>query len=167
MLWLIGMMGSGKSTVGARVAERLGIEFLDLDTCVAMEAGIPIGEIFIDGGEARFREIESATLAAIAEGSSKVVATGGGVVLDDRNVERMRSTGTVVWLIADPSLLADRIGNDAERPLLGSGDNAERLSAILKMRSHRYSAAAHWSVDTTDHDADAVAEEVIRRWQRS
>lgn len=167
MLWLIGMMGSGKSMVGPRVADRLGLPFIDLDDRVVDTAGIPIGEIFIGGGEARFREIESAALIEVADGAPAVVATGGGVVLDDRNVARMRATGTVVWLTADPSTMAGRIGGDLGRPLLDSGDPAERLAEILELRRDRYSTAAHWLVDTEGRDPDDVVEEVIRRWHGS
>lgn len=167
MLWLIGMMGSGKSTVGLHVAEVLELPFVDLDDRVTAAAGAPIDEFFVTKGEGRFREIESATLAEVADGEPAVVATGGGVVMEERNVTRMRATGTVVWLTGEPSTLADRIGDAPGRPLLDAADRAERLADLLDQRLDRYSAAAHRRVATDGRSPTDVAEEVIRLWRDS
>jgi shikimate kinase len=163
-LWLVGMMGAGKSTVGPLVAERLGRPFVDLDEVIAASAGRPIPELFAAEGEGGFRRREAAALAAVA-GSEAVVACGGGIVVDPANVERLRETGLVAWLAAPAAVLAARVRDGAGRPLAGEGGRevAERLAA----RESAYAAAAHWRVETTGRAPEEVAEEVVRRWSES
>jgi shikimate kinase len=118
-LLLIGMMGAGKSTVGALVARRLGWSFIDTDEEVEHSTGQAVSELFASGGEALFRSEESRTLvAALTESSAVVVSVGGGAVLDPSNRAILCRSGLVVWLRARLETLAERVGDGAGRPLL-------------------------------------------------
>lgn len=163
-LWLIGMMGVGKSTVGPLVAARLGRPFIDLDEVIAAEAGRSIPAVFAAEGEAGFRRREAAVLAATAE-SEAVVACGGGIVVDPANVVRLRRSGLVAWLAAPAAVLAGRVKDGAGRPLAGKGGG--ELAARLAEREPAYAAAAHCRVETAGRTAEEVAEEVVRLWNSS
>lgn len=162
MLWLVGMMGSGKSTVGSRVADRLGLDFVDTDELVASVTDSSITDLWKKGGEDTFRRLESQMIDSAASGERVVVATGGGVVLDDHNVEAMRNSGLVVWLHASPETLAGRVGRDSTRPLLASSnDPVQALRDLLEDREHRYSEAAHAVISTENRPVDEVVREVL------
>lgn len=162
-LWLVGMMGSGKTTVGKQVARARGVPFVDVDLLVERRAGQPVGEIFRGGGEDAFRRMESAEMERLAEQATgiegRVIATGGGGILDARSVGLMRGTGAVVWLDASPASLAGRVGH--ERPLLAGTELVDRLSEILDHRRRLYEAAAHFRIDA-DRPAGSVSAEVAR-----
>jgi shikimate kinase len=163
-LWLVGMMGAGKSTVGPLVAERLGRPFVDLDAVVAAAAGRSIPEVFAFEGEAGFRRREAAALAEWA-GSEAVVACGGGVVIDPANVALLRRSGMVAWLTAPAAVLTGRIAGGGGRPL--AGESGADLASRLASREAAYGAAAHCRVDTAGRAPDEIAEEVVRRWSES
>ena len=157
-VWLIGMMGSGKSTVGRLVAEHLGRPFYDTDATVEATAGMTIMEIFERFGEDGFRERERTAVAEIAEDAAGVVATGGGVILDPVNVESMRNAGTVVLLSVEPDVLIARIADDEDRPLLLDG--IERaIRSLDRARSDLYRASSDAVVDAS-HSIEIVTEEV-------
>ncbi len=164
-VWLIGMMGSGKSTAGRRVAESSNSPFLDIDHLVEERAGKSVTEIFRQDGEDAFRRLESAEIRRLAAetaeyGEGTVVSTGGGAVLDKGSVEAMRRTGVVLWLDAPASSLAVRVGR--ERPLLaGAGTSASRLGVILDRRRPLYEQAAHYRIDA-DRPARAVVADAAR-----
>lgn len=168
MLWLVGMMGSGKSTVGAKVASRLGLDFVDTDQLVAAVTESTIPELWSSRGEESFRHLETQMIASAAAGEPMVVATGGGVVLERSNIEAMRRSGLVVWLKASPEVLAKRIGHDSTRPLLASShDPVAALRALLAQREDRYGQAAHAVVDTDDRGVDEIVESVLGLWNES
>ncbi len=140
-LYLIGMMGSGKSTVGRPLAEALGYRFLDADTSLEQVAGKPIPELFASEGEAGFRTLEAAVLNQIAAWHSLVVATGGGVVTRPENWGQLRQ-GVVIWLDAPDALLLERLGADpTPRPLLACPNPAARLAELLQERRPLYAQA--------------------------
>lgn len=157
-LWLVGMMGSGKTTVGPLVAGRCELDFVDLDAEIERTRHKAIGELFASG---EFREAESAALRSVA-GSGAVVACGGGVVLDGGNRRLMRDSGCVIWLQVSPAVLADRIGSGAGRPLLGD-DPAADLVRIDAERVAAYEKSAHLRVDATG-DPEDVAARVVESW---
>jgi shikimate kinase len=164
-LWLIGMMGAGKSTVGRLVAERCDARFTDSDDAVVAHAGWSIPELWERSGERAFRDMEAAAVERLAEASEPlVIATGGGVVLRPENVSAMRRSGRVVWLAADPSTLAARVGDGADRPLLAGSPAARRLADLLAERADAYAAAADVVISTDDRDARDVADEVEAAW---
>ncbi len=130
-LFLVGMMGSGKSTVGRLCAAALDRPFVDLDAEVERLGGRSIADLFAAEGEDGFRRRESEALAGVAaSGVPSVVACGGGVVLDAPNRGRLRSAGVVVWLDAPPPALAARLGRGEGRPLLGAAPGGVELSLI-------------------------------------
>lgn len=166
-LWLVGMMGAGKSSVGRRAAARLEVPFTDTDRLVAARFGMPVAEIFAAAGEEAFREAEHDAVveASTAEG---IIATGGGVVLSDANVALMRESGTVVWLDAEPATLASRVGTGRSRPLLaGDASPERRLAEILADRRPRYEDAAHVRIVVDGRPGADIVEEVVAAWATS
>lgn len=162
-IWLIGMMGAGKSTIAPLVAARLGREWVDTDRLVEERSGRDVVDLFGEG-EGVFRRVEADVVRSVLE-QPIVVACGGGVVLDDDLTTSMRAGGFVVWLDAPPEVLLARTGADAERPLLSSGPESA-LRRIFDERRSRYEAAAHAVVPATQTPSE-MADKVIEAWSRS
>lgn len=140
-LYLVGMMGAGKSAVGRPLAQALGYRFLDADTALEETAGRSIPDIFAEAGEEGFRVVESAVLNELARWHSLVVATGGGVVTRPENWGHLRQ-GVVIWLDAPETLLLERLQSDpTPRPLLADPDPAGRLQELLAVRRPLYAQA--------------------------
>jgi len=159
-VYLIGMMGSGKSAVGRPLAEALGYRFLDADTSLEQVAGRSISELFASEGEAGFRTLEAAVLNQIAAWHSLVVATGGGVVTRPENWGQLHQ-GIVVWLDAAGALLMERLRADpTPRPLLACVDPAARLAGLLQERRPLY-AQADLAILQDGRPPEAVAQQVI------
>ena len=163
-VFLVGMMGSGKSTVGPLLAARLGRPFLDSDRCVEEAAGRSIAEIFAAEGEEHFRRLERETIEAHAKDGA-VMALGGGAIAQPGAPERLAALGRVVYLRARVESLLGRVGGARSRPLL-AGLDAEgrraRLDEILAEREPAY-ATAGVVVDTDDRSPQDVADELVRR----
>ncbi len=147
-LWLIGMMGSGKSQVAAELAARRNVKFLDSDDMVEEMAGMKVEQIFETEGEASFRRRESEAVLAAATETEAVVATGGGVVTVATNVSIMKQSGTVVWLKATVETLADRLEEVTDRPLLAGTDKRTALANLLEERFEAYAGAADFTIET-------------------
>jgi len=159
-LYLVGMMGSGKSTAGRHLAQQLGYRFLDADTSVEQVAGRPIPEIFATDGEAEFRRLEAAVLNQIASWHSLVVATGGGVVTQPQNWGQLHQ-GVVIWLDAPEALLLQRLSADpTPRPLMEAPDPAARLAELLEQRRPLY-AQADLHIEQDGRPADQVAAQIL------
>ena len=140
-LYLVGMMGSGKSTAGRHLAELLGYRFLDADISIEQVAGRSIPELFASEGESGFRALEAAVLNQIASWHSLVVATGGGVVTRPENWGQLHQ-GVVIWLDAPDALLLERLSSDpTPRPLLEAVDPTARLGELLGQRQPLYGQA--------------------------
>jgi shikimate kinase len=155
------MMGSGKSTVGPLLAERLGRPFLDTDAAVEAAAGMSVPQIFAEEGEARFRARERAAIEA-ASGQGAVVALGGGAVAQPGVLELLRQSGTLVYLRAGVETLLARVGRGVGRPLLEAADDpAAALESLLEARRARYESA-DFVVDTDGRSPDEVAVELAR-----
>lgn len=148
-IWLIGLMGSGKTAVGSALADNAGLPFYDLDARVEDGYGRSVSDIFFIEGEEAFRALESDALVEISGQPDGIVATGGGSILVDGNVDTMRDQGTVVLLDVNPETAAERITDSASRPLL-TGDSVEMLSDILGERVVAYRVAADVVVDAND-----------------
>lgn len=156
---LIGFMGAGKSTVGAIVADQLGVPLLDLDRLIEQREDRTIREIFDADGEAAFRELESAALASLVDAERSVIACGGGVVLSDRNRAILAGLGTVVYLIVTAGETIARVGSDPARPLLQRG--ALTASQLLASRESLYAAAADVCIDTVGRTPEQVATMIL------
>jgi shikimate kinase len=160
-LVLIGMMGSGKSTVGRIVAARLGRPLRDSDDDIELSTGRTVREIFETDGEDVFRTLESQVLAdALSSPTPLVIAAAGGVVLREENRVRLRDHACTVWLRAEPQVLAERVEPGDHRPLLAD-DPAGVLRKLSEERRHLYEEAADHVVDIDGLDPDAVAERVL------
>jgi shikimate kinase len=166
-LVLVGLMGAGKSTVGARCAERLDRAFVDTDELVVAMAGVPFDEIWAAEGEQGFRVRERAAVAdASASPVPLVISCGGGAVLDADNRRLLRATGVVVLLDATAEALASRLTCDDSRPLLRGGDRTATLERLRAQRAPAYEAAAHATVDTAGRTVDQVADAVLEEFAR-
>lgn len=160
-LYLVGMMGAGKSAVGRPLAEALGYRFIDADSVIEQTAGRSIPEIFASDGETGFRELETAVLDSIAHWHSLVVATGGGVVTRPRNWGHLQQ-GVVIWLDAPQELLLARLSADpTARPLLALADPAERLGTLLVERRPLYGQADLTVAQQTGESPSQIAHKLL------
>jgi shikimate kinase len=159
-LYLVGMMGAGKSAIGRPLAEALGYRFIDADTALEGVAGRTIPEIFATDGETGFRDLETAVLGQLSAWHSLVVATGGGVVTRTQNWGYLHQ-GVVVWLDAPAERLLARLRKDpGQRPLLNSADPEGRLQALLAQRLPLYEQA-DLRIQQGDEPAQQVAKRVL------
>src|SRR5262245_3626346 len=175
ILFLIGYRGSGKSTVGRIVADRLGWRFLDADAVLEERTGQTIREIFATEDERGFRKREAAILADLCTEREAVIATGGGVVLRENNRNLLKRYGFVAWLGADPPTLLARIQADpttaARRPVLAGGGLAE-IQELLAIREPLYRACADVEVAVATLSPELAADAILAacstfRWPRS
>ncbi|MGD0555656.1 MAG: shikimate kinase [Streptosporangiaceae bacterium] len=155
---LIGPPGSGKSTVGALLARRLGVRFADTDTAVERAAGKPVGDVFVEDGEAPFRELERAAVARCLDDGGGVVALGSGAVLDP-DVRRQISECTVVYLEAGFAAVAKRTGLDRPRVVL-PGNPRGMLRSMLEQRRPVYSELATLTVNVDELSPEEIAMEI-------
>jgi shikimate kinase len=164
-LALVGPRGTGKSTIGGILAEQLGWPFLDADVEMERTAGRSIASIFADEGEPSFRDREERILAELIGRGACVLATGGGVVLRAANRQRLRSFGLVVWLRADPGVLAARLSADprglAGRPALTTAGTLAEIAAVVEARAPLYRAVADLIVDTDGRSPQDLADAVL------
>ena len=165
---LVGLSGSGKTTVARLLARRLGWRFVDTDQVIRRQVGMTVQEIFRVQGEPAFRALESETVADVCRRSRQVIATGGGTVVDDRNRATLLSGNLVVFLESSPEVLAGRLHRNMgrePRPLLESGDLVERLAELGRLRDQQYRAAHH--VVQTDQRTPREVVDVIAELVRA
>ncbi|MEO6846096.1 MAG: shikimate kinase, partial [Chthoniobacterales bacterium] len=137
---LIGFMGSGKSSIGRRLANLTGARFSDTDDLVVEKAELPITEIFAQHGEAHFRELETEVLQELKGTTGLVLATGGGVAMREENQGLLKEIGKIVWLDADPDILFKRVSRNSRRPLLLTENPRQTFDALLAARHSVYEA---------------------------
>jgi shikimate kinase len=158
---LVGMMGVGKSSVGRRLAARLGIPFADADTEIEKAAGMSIADIFARHGEADFRSGEARVIARLLESGPQVLATGGGAFMNVKTRDAIRAKGVSIWLKAEFEVLLRRISKRRnERPLLQTDDPAETLRTLLAEREPIY-AQADLTVHSRDVSHDAIVADIM------
>lgn len=141
-IFLIGPMGSGKTTLGRRIAPRLGYEFIDVDEELEKRCGVEVAVIFEIEGEQGFRERESGLLAEIAANRGQLIATGGGSILNEHNREIIRANGKAVWLKTSVDQQIRRLERDKRRPLLAAPDRRRRLTEMAELRNPIYASLA-------------------------
>ena len=163
---LMGFMGTGKSEVGRRLAQRLGRSFVDTDQLVEDRAGKRVAAIFADEGEAVFRRFEREAVVDAANRKGVVIAVGGGAVLDPENVRQLQDAGILVHLTARPEVVLGRIGDAKSRPLLRE-DPRGTVARLLAERGPAYAAAADVTVATSERTADEVVGEIQSALARS
>jgi shikimate kinase len=160
-IFLVGMMGAGKTTLGKTLAQRLRREFVDTDRLLVQRTGVPVATVFEIEGEDGFRRREAILLAELCTQDRNVVATGGGVVLAEANRRAMRESGTVVYLRARVESLWERTRHDSSRPLLATPNPRERLAELLEQRDPLYREAAHLIVETGSQSAATLVGRVV------
>ena len=170
-IYLVGMMGAGKTTVGRLLARRLKLRFVDSDREIESRCGVKIPLIFEIEGEAGFRARESQVLAELAGQEGVVLGTGGGAVLAEQNRRRLAASGTVVYLRARPEDLYERVRHDRNRPLLAAGDPLGRLRELYAERDPLYRSIADLTVDTGRQGVNALTRQLLfkleERWEAS
>jgi shikimate kinase len=159
---LIGLMGTGKTTVGQYLARRMGRPFVDTDDWIVRRAGRSIAEIFAAEGEAGFRAREAAVIAEVAARDGLVIATGGGAVLLPENRAALRQKGLVIWLDAPPEEVYARTIHSAgtHRPLLAAPDPLRRLQELARERAPLYAATAHHRIWVADKSPAMVVDDI-------
>lgn len=162
---LVGLMGAGKTTVGRRLANRLGVPFVDADAEIEAAAGMTIPEIFAQHGERHFREGERKVIARLLQENGGVLATGGGAFMDPDTRAQIKRDGVSVWLRAEVALLLKRVARRNNRPLLKQGDPAEIMT---RLRDERYPvyAEADITVDSTDVPHEEIVDAIIAALQQ-
>src|SRR3989338_5844831 len=154
---LTGFMGTGKTSVGKRLAKELNLKFIDTDDLIEKEAGICINEIFAKYGEAYFRRLESKVIDEVSSDKNLIIATGGGAVINPTNLLALKKNGILICLTASIDVILSRIGSGDERPLISEGDKKETISNLLKVREPFYKKA-DFIVDTTAKSIKEVKE---------
>jgi shikimate kinase len=159
---LIGLRGSGKTTVGKILARKLDREFIEMDELITRKAGAAIPEFVEKHGWEKFRELETEVTGQVAGSDNIVNASGGGVVTDEKNITKLKESGVMVWLQADIDTLLKRIGEDKKRPpLLAGVSRREEMETISRERKPLYQQAADLTVNTENRTPEEVADQVI------
>ncbi len=160
-IYLVGFMGTGKSSTGRQLAKLLGWNSIDLDELIQLQQQRRIVEIFAQYGEAYFRKIEKKALKQVATQNKFVVACGGGIVLDPANIKLMKKTGVLICLSATSEAILKRVACSDQRPLLNVAKPRERIELLLKMRAPYY-LQADKNIDTTCLSVKQVAAKIAR-----
>jgi len=159
---LVGLMGVGKTTIGRRLAQRLGLAFTDADAAIEEAAGQNISEIFAQHGEAYFRDGERRVIARLLEEGPQVLATGGGAFMDPSTRAKITARGISVWLKADLDVLMRRVGKRSTRPLLKNDNPRHTMERLMSERYPVY-AEADITVESEEGPHDAVVDNIIRK----
>ncbi|KAB2924041.1 MAG: shikimate kinase [Dechloromonas sp.] len=165
-IYLVGLMGAGKTTIGKQLARRLGRQFIDSDHEIVARTGVPIPTIFEIEGEAGFRRREAGTIAELTGVKGVVMATGGGVVLDPENRRRLHDTGWVVYLNVPPVMLYERTRHDRNRPLLQVADPLAQLERLHAERDPLYRQTAHFVVEGSHLVASGIVNLLLREFSQ-
>jgi len=165
-IYLVGLMGAGKTTIGRQLARRLGRRFYDSDHEIVARTGVPIPTIFEIEGEEGFRRRESLAIVELTSGTDIVLATGGGVVLSPENRKRLHDTGWVVYLNVPPVMLFERTRHDRNRPLLRVENPLGKLEELHALRDPLYRETAHLVVDGSHLVASGVVHHLLKEFNR-
>lgn len=160
-IYLIGFMGSGKSTVSRRLNRLMQVKELDMDAEIVRENNMTIKDMFEQFGEQYFRDKETEMLQKIADSSPVIVSCGGGTVLRRENVEIMKKSGVIVLLTASPKTIYLRVRHSRNRPILNGHMNVEYIASLMEKRRAVYEAACDICVPTDDKCPEQIAEEIL------
>ncbi|MHC4454171.1 MAG: shikimate kinase [Planctomycetota bacterium] len=162
---IIGFRGTGKSTVGKLLANRLKMDFIDTDEYIESATGKTIKDIFEEEGEESFRKTEVETIAKLSKMKNKIIAAGGGVVLRDKNVKSLKSNGFLILLEATPEIIHDRIRQDKkttqQRPSLTNKKSFDEIKHLIDKRQPLYENAANYTINTSYVSCEDIVEEII------
>ena len=165
-IYLIGFMGTGKSTIASAFSEMQKMKIVEMDDVISEKAGMSIKSIFSEYGEEYFRNLETKLLKEIVQMENVIVSCGGGVVLRQENISMMKDTGTIVHLSAKPEEILRRVKNDNKRPLLQGSKNVESKESLMKTRNTSYENAADFTIHTDGKSKEVICEEIIKELQR-
>jgi shikimate kinase len=161
---LIGFMGAGKTAVAKLLAEKLNKKLVELDSLIEHKAGKSIADIFQEDGEIAFRQLEIEATKEVAGNKNQVIACGGGIVLNKINIDRLKDEAVVVYLMASPEIIQERVSIDeAIRPLLKKSNKALTIRELLEFRQPFYERAADIKIDTSELDIEATSKLIIAR----
>lgn len=166
-IYLVGLMGAGKTTVGRQLARRLGREFLDSDHEIVARTGVPVSTIFEIEGEEGFRRREAQTIVELTALHGIVLATGGGAVLNPENRRHLHDSGWVVYLNVPPALLYERTRHDRNRPLLRVADPLAKLEELYAVRDPLYRETAHFTVEGGRLVASGIVQLLLREYEQT
>ena len=162
-IFLIGFMGCGKSTVASKLQKRYGMEVVEMDQLLSERQGMSIPDIFETYGETYFRDLESALVAEIRKMENQVVSCGGGVVLREQNVAKMKENGQIVLLTANPETILERVKDDENRPVLKGKKTVEGITELMEARREKYEAAADIVIHTDKKPVSEICEELKQK----
>ena len=164
-LVLTGFMGTGKTSLGKILAEKLGYAFVDIDQKIEQDTGLTIPQIFEQYGEKYFRELEKKVVAEISQRQGLVIATGGGTVANEENLQLLKNSGMIVCLTTEPEEIFRRTERRGERPVLDGGE--DRLQTIKKLLAQRqkFYAQADYTIDTTDWSPLQIMNEICKKFR--
>jgi shikimate kinase len=162
-IFLIGFMGTGKSTIACELKKMLDLELVDMDQMIVEKQGMPIAKIFEEYGEDYFRNVETNTLIELQKSTGLLVSCGGGVVVRDENANHMRKSGRVVLLTALPETILKRVKDSNARPILNGNMNVEFIRGLLEKREAKYAAAADITIATDGKTVTQVCDEIITK----
>lgn len=162
-VYLIGFMGTGKSTVARMLHKLYQFQVLEMDETIARNQGMPISQIFQEYGEEYFRDLETELLKSLQNTEGMVISCGGGVVLRKENVENMKKNGTIVLLTATPENVLKRVKHDEKRPMLQGKKNVNAITELMEQRKTRYQDAADIVIATDGKSSKAIATEICRK----
>lgn len=160
-IFLIGYMGTGKSTVADFLSKHYDMKLLEMDEMIEEQEGMTISDIFSQYGEDYFRNVETKLLMQIQSLDNRVVSCGGGVVLRTQNVEEMRKSGHIVLLSAKPETILERVKNDESRPLLQGNKNIEFIGDMMEKRRNKYESAADLIIHTDEKQVADICNEIL------
>ena len=160
-IFLIGFMGSGKSTVAMYLSKQYGMEILEMDRMIVEQEGMSIDQIFDTYGEVYFRDLESKLLRDIVPNGNQVISCGGGVVLRTENVDVMKKEGKIVLLHARPETILERVKNEHQRPLLEGNQNLAFIRNMMAQRCAHYEHAADFMIETDGRSVEEICTEIM------
>lgn len=161
---LLGLMGSGKSTVCAKISKKYKLNFLDFDDFIEREQEMSVADIFSQYGEKYFRELESELILKISNFENYVISTGGGIVENFENIEKLRKTGILFYLEATPETLYSRIKDDNTRPLLFCDNPLLKMQELYEKRCKKY-ALADFKIDVNEKTPEEIAKEIYEKFK--
>ena len=165
-IYLIGFMGTGKTTVSHSLAKRLDYEEIDTDARISSQQEKSITEIFKTLGEQAFRDMETMLLQELQTAVRNIISCGGGMAMRERNTALMKKNGIIVLLTAEPETILSRIRGDHGRPVLNGNMNVEYIRTLLEQRNPYYQAAGDVVIATDGRTAEEIAEEIVKKIQK-
>ncbi len=162
-IFLIGFMGTGKTTIANALNGKYGMQIIDMDAQIEQDEHMTIPDIFASKGEEFFRDLETNLVKNIQKMDDVVISCGGGAVLREENVQEMKKSGKIILLEAKPETILERVRHSHNRPLLEGNKNVDYIRELMSKREDKYKAAADFAVSVDDRAVDDIAEEIYKK----